>query len=263
VKFYLGAPHAHWLASVNVPLFISNRTLIPRRKLPRAIAPWALDSGGYTELSLYGEWTISINQYVAALRRYRDDIGQLQFAAAQDYVCTPRALKRSGRTVADHVRLTVDRYIRLREVAQDLPIAPVLQGVTADDFLRGVDGYTAAGVDLRLEPIVLVGSIAARGDDPQVARLLVRLRGLGLRLHTLGVKHEPLARFERLLESSDSMAWSREARGRPPLPGCESAHVHCTTCPRYALLWRARLLDRLAWPSLFGADGSGVATRPR
>jgi len=35
--------------------------LAPRlAKLPRAREPWALDSGGFSELSLHGEWTITV-----------------------------------------------------------------------------------------------------------------------------------------------------------------------------------------------------------
>ena len=46
-----------------MPLFVSHRRLAGRRTLPRAIAPWALDSGAFSELSLYGEWRTTAGQY--------------------------------------------------------------------------------------------------------------------------------------------------------------------------------------------------------
>ena len=67
--FFLGTHQPHWLARTEVPLFISHRALArrsPRRPLPRARGPWALDSGGFTELSTYGEWRTTPAAYVAA-----------------------------------------------------------------------------------------------------------------------------------------------------------------------------------------------------
>jgi len=61
--FYLGTCQVSWLATAGVPLFVSHRRLAPRKTLPRAIAEWALDSGGFTELSLFGEWRTSARQY--------------------------------------------------------------------------------------------------------------------------------------------------------------------------------------------------------
>lgn len=51
MKFYLGAHHPGWLAHAGVPLFVSYARLGPMKRLPRAAAPWALDSRGFSELS--------------------------------------------------------------------------------------------------------------------------------------------------------------------------------------------------------------------
>ena len=48
---------------------------------------WALDSGGFQELNLHGEWTVSVRQYVAEVRRYVQEIGNDRFAATQDWLC--------------------------------------------------------------------------------------------------------------------------------------------------------------------------------
>ena len=44
--FYLGSHQPGWLTKARVPLFISHRRLAGYRRLPRARAGWALDSGG-------------------------------------------------------------------------------------------------------------------------------------------------------------------------------------------------------------------------
>jgi hypothetical protein len=58
-RFWLGTHMPHWLREVDVPLFISRNRLTRYKTLPRAIGPWALDSGGFTELQRYGRWTVS------------------------------------------------------------------------------------------------------------------------------------------------------------------------------------------------------------
>lgn len=49
-QFWLGTHKTGWLERTDVPLFISRRRLVERVTLPRARGPWALDSGGFTEL---------------------------------------------------------------------------------------------------------------------------------------------------------------------------------------------------------------------
>jgi hypothetical protein len=52
VRFWLGTHMPNWLDETATPLFVSHRRLAKRRRLPRARGPWALDSGGFTELNL-------------------------------------------------------------------------------------------------------------------------------------------------------------------------------------------------------------------
>ncbi len=81
--FYLGTHHPGWLRTTHIPLFVSDRRLRGYKTLPRASGPWALDSGGFTELSSYGTWDHgpTPRQYAARVRRYRDEIGHLAWAA--------------------------------------------------------------------------------------------------------------------------------------------------------------------------------------
>jgi hypothetical protein len=66
----------------------SNR-LKNRKAFPRARAPWALDSGGFTELKDHGRWRITAAEYVAEVRRYAEAIGRLEWAAPLDWMCEP------------------------------------------------------------------------------------------------------------------------------------------------------------------------------
>jgi hypothetical protein len=235
ITFYLGTHQPHWLI-VGVPLFVSDRRLRRYRRLPRAAAAWALDSGGFTELAQYGTW----------------DTGP----APQDWMCEPFILAKTGLTVAEHQARTVDNYCRLRDLAPDLPIIPVVQGWSAGDYLRCADRYARTGVDLTRAPLVGVGSVCRRQSTAQVGDILTALHQAGIgRLHGFGFKTLGLARWGHLLTSADSMAWSAQARRQPALPGCHG-HRTCANCLRYALHWRDRVLTTVTTateqPALFG-----------
>ena len=79
--FLLGTHQPGWLRKARVPLFVSDTRLREYKTLPHAAAPWSLDSGGFTELQRNGAWTVSPAEYIARVRRYRDEIGHLAWAA--------------------------------------------------------------------------------------------------------------------------------------------------------------------------------------
>jgi hypothetical protein len=245
--FYLGTHQPGWLGRVEVRLFVSHRTLRGRRTLPRAAAPWALDSGGFTELALHGRWRTTPAQYADAVARYHAEVGRLAWAAPQDWMCEPAMLARTGLSVEAHQARTVDNYCTLRQLAPDLPVIPVVQGWTLPDYLRCLERYQAAGVDLTRVPLVGLGSVCRRQATSQIGAIVAELAAGGLRLHGFGVKLGGLAAYADLLASADSLAWSYAARRRPPLPGCRT-HKHCANCLRYALGWRAQVVATLARP---------------
>lgn len=244
MKFYLGTHKEHWLRTAGFPLFVSHRRLMDRRSLPEAVGPWVLDSGGFTELGKFGEWRTTPEDYVKAVRRYQDEIGRLEWAAPQDWMCEPKVRAMTGLTVEDHQRRTVENLLVLRDLDPGLPIRPVIQGWERDDYLRCLDLYEAAGVDLREEPIVGVGSVCRRQATSEIETILRDLSGAGVRLHGFGVKIKGLRRYADALVSADSMAWSFHARLRPPLPG--HTHKNCANCWDYAIGWRDRVLAELA-----------------
>lgn len=241
--FYLGTHKPSWLAHSPVPLFVSNRALVGRATLPRAACCWALDSGGFTELSLHGRWETAPGAYVGAVSLYQGEVGSLQWAAPQDWMCEPSMLAKTGRTVAQHQERTVANLLELRSLAPRLPFVPVLQGWTLADYLRCVELYDRAGVNLQAEPLVGLGSVCRRQATGVIGAIVRRLASLGLRLHGFGVKLAGIARYAEHLVSADSMAWSYDARRSMPLPG--HTHKSCANCMPYALRWREKLQDRL------------------
>ncbi|MBG0568085.1 hypothetical protein I4J89_42310 [Actinoplanes sp. NEAU-A11] len=248
---------------LGVPLFVSDRRLRRYRQLPRAAAPWALDSGGFTELSQYGTWDTGPTPavYATRVRRYRDEIGHLAWAAPQDWMCEPPVLAKTGLSVAEHQTRTVDNYQQLRDLAPGLPWVPVVQGWIPGDYLACADRYHRAGIDLTGLPLVGVGSVCRRQSTALVGEILTVLHRAGItRLHGFGFKTLGLARHGHLLASADSMAWSAQARRQPALPGC-TGHRNCANCLRYALAWRTRVLTAIATataqPALFGLDPAG------
>ncbi len=266
MKFYLGTHETSWLAKLtDVPLFVSHRRLTKRlgsrASLPTATTDWALDSGGFTELGKFGEWRTTPGQYIAAARRYRDEIGRLQWASPQDWMCEPHMTAKTGLTVREHQRRTVANYLHLIERAPDLPFVPVLQGWVLDDYHRCADLYAAAGVDLTTQPTVGVGSVCRRQGELPIAVIMESLQSRGLQLHGFGVKAEGLRLSAQYLASADSMAWSYRARMAASkgggFPGC--THKTCANCIRYALRWRERLLwslrfEQSALPLFGGAS---------
>jgi hypothetical protein len=175
------------------------------------VVPWVLDSGGFTELAMHGEWITPPAAYVAAAYHYRAVQGPFVWAAPQDWMCEPVMLARTGLTVTEHQRRTVASVLDLRHRAAELPWIPVLQGWTLDDYLRHADAYNAAGIDLEAEPTVGLGSVCRRQATTEIAALVGRL-SLSFRLHGFGVKGSGLARYGSWLTSADSLAWSYGAR---------------------------------------------------
>jgi len=259
--FLLGTHQPGWLRKAHVPLFVSDRRLRVYKTLPAAAAPWAADSGGFTELQKYGRWTVPPAEYVARLRRYRDEVGRMLWAAPQDWMCEDVVINggvANGQrfvgthlSVAQHQRLTVENYRLLRDLDADLDIIPVVQGQTPEDYRRCVELYwSMARIDLTAAPRVGVGSICRRQSAAAAGDIIRALRVAGLRrLHLFGFKVLGLGYHGHLLtasDSADSLAWSDVARKlrRPGLPACvdHARHKNCANCMLYALHWRVGVL---------------------
>lgn len=186
---------------------------IRNRKSAFPVGDWIMDSGAFTEISTHGRYRHSVKEYADAARRWVGN-GNLLAIVAQDYMCEPFILEKTGLTIAEHQRLTVDRYDAL--MAEGLPchVMPVIQGFAPKDYADHVRQY---GDRLAPGMWVGVGSVCKRQGNPMLtvavldAILTVRP---DLRLHGFGVKISSLAHsgVRRRLYSSDSMAWSYSAR---------------------------------------------------
>lgn len=253
--FYLGTHKPQWLSDKrfeSVPLFISRRALEPMKTLPRAVTKWSLDSGGFTELTLHGKWKTTPKEYISMVRRIQSEVGRMQWAAPQDWMCEPIMLKKTRLTVAEHQRRTVENFLELRSLAPDLPIIPVLQGWSMTDYWRCEDLYDKAGVDLYKEKTVGVGTVCRRQGTKEAERIMRTLASGGLKLHGFGFKTKGLEIAADAMVSSDSLAWSLAARFSPPLPGHDKpgpgrplGHIKCVNCAVFALDWRRDMLASL------------------
>jgi hypothetical protein len=244
--FFLGTHRPNWLGKVDVPLAVSHHTLGKLKKLPRARCIWGLDSGGFSELSMFGTWKITPQKYVREVRRFSSEIGNLRWAAVQDWMCEPFVLSKTGLSVTEHQKRTIDSYKELCDLVPEIPWLPVLQGYELPDYLRHLDMYESEGIDLVKAPLVGMGSMCWRQHTSEAELILRILAGAGLKLHMFGFKIKGLARVSDALESSDSMAWSFAAPFSPPLPGC--AHKSCANCLRFALRWREWILNVISAP---------------
>jgi hypothetical protein len=243
MTFYLGTHETHWLATAGIPLFVSRRRLALKKSHRPAAAPWALDSGGFTELSMFGEWRTPIAQYVAEVRRWMAEIGKMAWAACQDWMCEEFILKQTGLTVLDHQTRTIDNYIALRTMAPEVPWVPVLQGWLPWQYEDHVEAYSKRGVDLFALPTVGLGSVCRRQHTFRIEMLIRTLASAGLKLHGFGFKLMGLSRAADALTSADSLAWSYDARRSAPMPG--HTHKNCANCLPFALDWRDQVLDRI------------------
>lgn len=241
MDFILGTHKPGWLATAGVPLMVSARRLRERVQLPRAIEWWVLDSGGFSELSLYGEWVTTARQYVREVRYWQEGVGHLRWVAPQDWMCEAVMLARTGLTVEDHQARTVASYLELRDHLGELVI-PVLQGASTDDYWRCADLYQAVGVELASLPVVGLGSVCRRQRTAEIVGLAAGLAGAGLNLHGFGVKTDGLRQAGGWFGSADSTAWSITAR-RELVRLAGHAHQTCSNCIVWALQWRSRLLS--------------------
>jgi hypothetical protein len=191
--------------------FISVNRLIKRRG-PFEVGDWIMDSGAFSHMLRDGEH-MPVKQYAAEIRRWAGT-GNLLAAVTQDYMCEEFILKKTGLTVGDHQRLTVERYDALLREATGVYILPVLQGYKPEEYVEHIRMY---GDRLKPGMWVGVGSVCKRNGDSRAIEdvlLAIHKERPDLRLHGFGLKTTALGSgiVDELLYSADSMAWSFRAR---------------------------------------------------
>lgn len=195
---------------------------LARRKKPVGCLDAIIDSNAFTELERHGEYRHGVEEHAEGLYRlHTQGVVNIAIAVAQDYMCEPFMLAKTGLTIDEHQRLTVARYDalvaeldRLFDGHCPFPIMPVLQGYAPEDYVRHIAMY---GDRLKPGMWVGVGSVCKRNGDP--ARIVEVLSAINaarpdLRLHGFGIKLTSLGHpgVRELLFSADSLAWSDAAR---------------------------------------------------
>lgn len=215
---------------------------LEHRKHAFTVHDWLLDSGAFTRIAS-GRGHLPVSDYACLIRRW-SECGNLLAAVSQDYMCEQFILTRTGLTVPDHQRLTIERYDALMRLGLATYVMPVLQGYAPGEYLSHLEQYRS-----RLRPgmWVGVGSVCKRnarqGDVETVLEAIASQRP-DLRLHGFGLKRTALksAVVNRLLYSCDSMAWSFAARreGRDANDWREAARYcqQVAAMPVQGMLWR-------------------------
>ena len=250
MRFYLGTHETSWLRLTSIPLFISAIRLRRRKtRFPQSKGKWALDSGGFSELNKTGTWSVTAKAYSDEVSKWMEEIGSLEWAAIQDWMCEPIVLKKTGKTVLDHQRLTIQNYHDLIAIDGSKPWIPVVQGWEFDDYLKHVEMYYESGVDLRKCKLVGIGSVCRRQDTLMVESLIKVLATSGIKVHGFGFKIDGLKKCSRWLESADSLSWSFYARRVYSAVGsrmCDENHKgSCASCFDWAGKWRKKVLSAI------------------
>lgn len=177
------------------------------------VREWMMDSGAFTEVAIRGGYREGPEAYAEQVRRWRS-CGTLVAAVAQDWMCEPFVVARTGLSVEEHQARTVTRYVELLAAKPGAYVMPVLQGYAPSEYVRHVRDY---GRLLGPGQWVGVGSVCKRNARPaavEAVLVAIHRERPDLRLHGFGLKRTALGSgiVRGLLATADSMAWSYAAR---------------------------------------------------
>lgn len=193
-------------------VFVSVNRLKDRKSFK--VGRWIMDSGAFTTVNKFAGYPNDPEDYAREIKRWSKN-GTLLAAVSQDYMCEEFVLQKTGLTVSEHQRMTIDRYDRLLKCdTGGIYIMPVLQGYSPSDYVSHIKQYSGR---LKQGMWVGVGSVCKRNRNPSaILEVLsaIKKERPDLKLHGFGLKITALKRKEitDLLYTSDSMAWSYNAR---------------------------------------------------
>jgi hypothetical protein len=170
--------------------FVSVNRLV-NRKGDFQVGDWIMDSGAFSHMLRDGEH-MPLDEYTAQIVRWKN-CGNLLAAVTQDYMCEPFILEKTGLSIPDHQRLTVERYDSLLHADTGVYIMPVLQGYAPSDYVRHIEMY---GSRLGQGAWVGVGSVCKRNSKIGAIEdvlLAIHHARPDLRLHGFGLKSTALS----------------------------------------------------------------------
>lgn len=164
---------------------------LDNRRKPLGCRRVLLDSGAFTKVNRFGGYPEAPEDHARRLYDLHcSGAVRILAAVAEDYMCEPVVTAKTGLTIPEHQRLTIERYDRLvaeltRLFGGPIPfhVMPVLQGQSARDYLGHLAMY---GARLRSRMWVGVGSVCKRqGKVAVIEDLLEAIKGArpDLRLH--------------------------------------------------------------------------------
>lgn len=212
MRFFVGLHQPADAARVDAAFVSVNR--LRNRRSDFKVGDWIMDSGAFSTILTHGGYPEPPEVYAAQIKRW-SRCGNLLAAVSQDYMCEAHMLAITGMTIAEHQRLTIERYDELRACdTGGVYVMPVLQGYAPADYVSHLEQY---GDRLGHGAWVGVGSVCKRNGDVgaiEAVLLAIKQARPDLRLHGFGVKTTALgSRLVReLLHTADSMAWSFAAR---------------------------------------------------
>lgn len=212
MRFFIGLHQPSDAQHFDAAFVSVNR--LRNRKGPFKVGDWIMDSGAFTEISTHGLWRTPVQDYADQIKRWSAN-GNLLAAVAQDYMCEPFIVAKTGLSVTKHQQLTVERYLALRTCdTGGVYVMPVLQGFKPSDYVAHIRMYADA---LRHGAWVGVGSVCKRNGDAKAIEavlLAIKQERPDLLLHGFGLKTTALGSglVRSLLHTADSMAWSFAAR---------------------------------------------------
>jgi hypothetical protein len=209
-KFYVGTHMVNHAAELRYSMISVNRLI--GRKSDFQAQHWIMDSAAFSRLTTHGEH-IPLEKYAEQVERW-SRCGMIDAAVTQDYMCEPFVLTKTGKNVAEHQQLTIERFLKLKSIVKSAYLMPVLQGYEPSEYVSHLRQY---GSILGRGQWTGVGSVCKRNSSVKSIRRVLRAilkERHDLNLHGFGLKITALQDgfIRDCLFSADSMAWSFAAR---------------------------------------------------
>lgn len=221
MKFYPGIYQQSHVNYVKERFFLSFQIIRRRKNVFRNIEDkeWIMDSGAFSEIRKNGEFLFTPEEYLKHVEKWNP-----YYFVNMDWMCEPYQLKKTGKTVKEHQEQTLDNQVKLMELSEGINprLMGVIQGWSVDDYLSHIDMIRERGC---LLDYMGVGSVCRRNSKTEILQILMRIKKEipRTKLHAFGVKKDVFKdrlgqRIFDCLHSSDSMAWSYNARWKKKNP---------------------------------------------